>query len=108
MDKVSDSSVGGNQVLVNVEVHREQDDNSDSDVQSGQVNFNYVMKMIHRKIHCSVILIYRMMMLSKQNLLCANQNEIKKNIKKKQLKDSHSFMTTIKYKKMKVNHGGEV
>ena len=39
MDKVSDSSVGGNQVLVNVEVHREQDDNSDSDVQSGQVNF---------------------------------------------------------------------
>jgi hypothetical protein len=27
--------------------------------------------------------------------------------KKKQLKDSHSFMTTIKYKKMKVNHGGE-
>jgi hypothetical protein len=32
MDKVSDSSVGGNQVLVNVEVHREQDDNSDSDV----------------------------------------------------------------------------
>jgi hypothetical protein len=29
MDKVSDSSVGGNQVLVNVEVHREQDDNSD-------------------------------------------------------------------------------
>lgn len=108
MDKVSDSSVGGNQVLVNVEVHREQDDNSDSDVQSGQVNFNYVMKMIHRKIHCSVILICRMMilimmMLSKQNLLCANQSEIKN-----QLKDSHSFMTTIKYKKMKVNHGGEV
>ena len=28
---------------------------------------------------------------------------LKKN--KKQLKDSHSFMTTIKYKKMKVNHG---
>jgi hypothetical protein len=28
--------------------------------------------------------------------------------KKKQLKDSHSFMTTIKYKKMKINHGGEV
>jgi hypothetical protein len=27
---------------------------------------------------------------------------------KKQLKDSHPFMTTIKYKKMKVNHGGEV
>jgi hypothetical protein len=27
--------------------------------------------------------------------------------KNKQLKDSHSFMTTIKYKKMKVNHGGE-
>ena len=26
----------------------------------------------------------------------------------KQLKDSHPFMTTIKYKKMKVNHGGEV
>ena len=44
-------------------------------------------------------------MLSKQSLLCADQNEIKK--KKKQLKDSHSFMTTIKYKKMKVNHGGE-
>ena len=43
------------------------------------------------------------MMLSKQSLLCANQNEIKN-----QLKDSHSFMTTIKYKKMKVNHGGEV
>ena len=35
---------------------------------------------------------------------CVHQNEIKKN----QLKDSHSFMTTIKYKKMKVNHGGEV
>jgi hypothetical protein len=60
-----------------------------------------------RKIHCSVILICRMiilimMMLSKQSLLCANQNEIN------QLKDSHSFMTMIKYKKMKVNHGGEV
>ena len=59
MDKVSDSSVGGNQ---------------------------------ERKIHCSVILICRMvilimMMLSKQSLLCANQNEIKK--KKTKLKDSH-------------------
>ena len=75
-----------------------------TDVQSGQVNFNYVMKMIHRKIHCSVILmILIMMMLWKQSLLCANQNEIKN-----QLKESHSFMTTIKYKKMKINHGGEV
>jgi hypothetical protein len=36
----------------------------------------------------------------------SNQNEIKK--KQKQIKDSHSFMTTIKYKKIKVNHGGEV
>ena len=111
-------------------------DPEEYDVQSGQVNFqlwlidwlidwlvfniqwaifqlysgrsNYVMKMIHRKFHCSVILICRMMilimmMLSKQSLLCANQNKIKN-----QLKDSHSFMTTIKYKKMKVNHGGEV
>jgi hypothetical protein len=46
-----------------------------------------------------------MMMLSKQSLLCVNQNEIKK--KQKKLKDSHPFMTTIKYKKMKVNYGGE-
>ena len=43
------------------------------------------------------------MMLAKPSLLCTNQNEIKN-----QLKDSHSFMTTIKYKKMKGNHGGEV
>jgi hypothetical protein len=49
------------------------------------------------------MMILIMMMLSKQSLLCSNQNEIKN-----QLKDSHSFMTTIKYKKMKVNHGGEV
>ena len=49
------------------------------------------------------MMILIMMMLSKQSLLCANQNEIKN-----QLKESHSFMTTIKYKKMKVNHGGEV
>jgi hypothetical protein len=49
------------------------------------------------------MMILIMMMLSKQNFLCANQSEIKN-----QLKDSHSFMTTIKYKKMKVNHGGEV
>ena len=42
-------------------------------------------------------------MLAKPSLLCTNQNEIKN-----QLKDSHSFMTTIKYKKMKGNHGGEV
>ena len=46
------------------------------------------------------------MMLSKQSLLCVNQNEIKKN--KKRIKDSHPFMTTIKYKKIKVNYGGEV
>ena len=32
----------------------------------------------------------------------------KRDKKKKQLKDNHSFMTTIKYKKMKVNHGREV
>ena len=49
-----------------------------------------------------------MMMLSKQSLLCADQNEIKNKQTKQQLKDSHSFMTTIKYKKMKVNHGGDV
>ena len=48
-----------------------------------------------------------MRMLSKQSLLCVNQNEIKKKQKQK-LKDSHPFMTTIKYKKMKVNYGGEV
>jgi hypothetical protein len=43
--------VGGNQVLVNVEVHREQDDNSDSDVQSGQVNFQLFFT---RKAHFTV------------------------------------------------------